>query len=149
MKLRHILRLLAVVGISALSSAQVDPRERYGTYLGGSNTDCFDMFLDNCPTVGHNYSPASTSSTAVMIDKSGFIYVAGMTDAVDFPTTPSAYRRTVHYADNSFGDQVSADSFLTNSRLRGPWFGLRTWDSMRKFWRSGLIRREISTWRGM
>ena len=113
MKLRHILRLLAVVGISALSSAQVDPRERYGTYLGGSNTDCFDMFLDNCPTVGHNYSPASTSSTAVMIDKSGFIYVAGMTDAVDFPTTPSAYRRTVHYADNSFGDQVSADSFLT------------------------------------
>jgi len=107
-----ILSFLVLLALPALS--QLDPRERYGTYLGGSLQDCYDQYYqNNCLAAGHNYSPAGTAATAIAIDKQGYIYVAGWTSATDFPTTAGAYRRTVNYADNSFGDLYSVDSFLS------------------------------------
>src|SRR5438067_2179784 len=100
-----ILSFLVLLTLPAVG--QLDPRERYGTYLGGSLTDCYSSFPNNCVdstgqvTAGHHYSPSDTSATAVAIDRQGNVYVAGYTNAVDFPTTTGVYDRKVHYADDS------------------------------------------------
>src|SRR5207249_3525492 len=114
-----VLPLLAIVSLSVHSSAQLDPRERYGTYLGGSKADCFNSSFPDCGSFGLNYSHASTSATAVAVDGSGNIYVAGTTDAVDFPTTSGAYRRTANYQSDGFNSLLSKDSFAMKFNANG------------------------------
>src|SRR5207249_1742922 len=112
MKLHHSLPFLVVVCVSILSSAQLDPRERYGTYLGGSKSHCLDPSLAMCAGADV-YAPASNYVTAVAVDTFGNVYVAGATDAVDFPTTTGAYHRTVNVSNDDFGASHSDDTFIT------------------------------------
>jgi hypothetical protein len=63
--------------LSTVSPAQTTartPRVDFATYLGGSS----DTFV-----------------AGVAVDKSGYIYVTGGTEASDFPTTAGAYRRSL------------------------------------------------------
>jgi len=110
--MKYFLAPVLVVLFSLPLTAQLDPRVRYGTYLGGSLADCYDSFLDNCANAGHNYFPANSGASVVTMDKQGNIFVAGGTSAVDFPTTAGAYRRTPGYMNNGFGDLFSSDSFV-------------------------------------
>jgi len=104
--------LLLTLLFAVQAFGQLDPRVRYGTYLGSSLADCYEPFLNNCDQVGHNYFPANSGASVVTMDKQGNIFVAGGTSAVDFPTTPGAYRRTAGYMNNGFGDLFSSDSFV-------------------------------------
>ena len=54
----------------------------YSTYLGGANEDISFN--------GNNEDNAS----AVALDSAGNIYIAGLTNSTDFPTTDNAYRKT-------------------------------------------------------
>jgi hypothetical protein len=68
----RVLFIFLLVGFSAASAATATvPKVQYSTYLSGSQ---FSII---------------TASTA---DANGFQYVAGVTLAADFPTTPGAYR---------------------------------------------------------
>jgi uncharacterized repeat protein (TIGR01451 family) len=114
-----VLPLLAVVCLSVQSLAQLDPRERYGTYLGGSKADCVNDRALECGTAAHNYFPATNYASAVAVDSSGNVYVAGYTDAVDFPTTSGAYRRTANYQSDGFNSLLSKDSFAMKFNANG------------------------------
>jgi uncharacterized repeat protein (TIGR01451 family) len=123
MKLRHVLPLLAVMCVPILSLAQLDPRERYGTFLGGSKNECIantagDARCANGQLLAN--APATTRATAVTVDNSGNIYVAGFTDAIDFPTTTGAYRRTAAF-NSSHGCCISYsdDTFVTKFSSSG------------------------------
>src|SRR4029077_11588685 len=114
-----VLTLLTLVCLSIDSSAQLDPRERYGTYLGGSKADCVNDRALECGTAAHNYFPATNYASAVAVDGSGNVYVAGYTDAVDFPTTSGAYRRTANYQSDGFNSLFSKDSFAMKFDANG------------------------------
>jgi hypothetical protein len=43
--------LTAILLLSFVSANAQDPRERYGTYFGGSKADCFD-YSSNLPAMG-------------------------------------------------------------------------------------------------
>ena len=62
--------------------AKLDPDGRliYSTFLGGA----VDLYGVAATTIGR----------AIAVDQAGAVYVAGHTDAVDFPTTPGAFQRT-------------------------------------------------------
>src|SRR5437868_1761890 len=109
MNFRHLLPLAAVISIPVLLSAQLDPRERYGTYVGGGVQREFNA---NCPSCPPTDTPASTTADRVVVDSAGNIYVAGHTSAIDFPTTSGAYRTTIHYYCARSGTCGSADAFL-------------------------------------
>jgi uncharacterized repeat protein (TIGR01451 family) len=109
--------LISAFILSTLAAfAQLDPRERYGSFLGGGTAACYDPSLDGaCPTFNpYSYFPAHTSVTAVVVDSLGNTFVAGITDAIDFPTTTGAYRRKVTYvgAPGHGNATLSDDSFL-------------------------------------
>ena len=122
MKLRHVLPLLFVVCISIFSLAQLDPRERYGTFLGGGVAREFN---NNCPTFCPTDTPASTVADRVVVDTAGNIYVAGHTNAIDFPTTSGAYRTQVNFACDRSGTCSSSDGFVTKFNASGQ----RVWST--------------------
>jgi uncharacterized repeat protein (TIGR01451 family) len=101
--------------------SQLDPRERYGTFLGGSQATCNDYssnFL--CDGQESTTTPASTNVTAVTVDNYGNTYVAGDTTAVDFPTTSGAYSRTVTYATLGYdAATVSSATFAAKFSANG------------------------------
>src|SRR5207237_784626 len=67
----------------------IDPVLQYSTYLAGSFTNCNDPDCPS-PTI-----PASDSGRAIALDSSRHAYVAGNTDAADFPTTSNAFIKSV------------------------------------------------------
>jgi len=111
--MKYVVAFLLALLLALPLAAQLDPRERYGTFLGGSQATCNDYssnFL--CDGQESTTTPASTNITAVTVDSSGNTYVAGDTTAVDFPTTPGAYSRTVTYATVGYDAQtVSSATF--------------------------------------
>src|SRR5436305_1355088 len=112
--LTYVVVLVASTLWTVPSQAQLDARERYGTYLGGSQAQCIDYAANNaCNGAPSSITPANTEVTAVTVDGSGNIYVAGDTNAMDFPTTSGAYSRTVAvevpYYD---GPTLSSDTFV-------------------------------------
>jgi len=96
-----VFSLLAVVYLSIHSLAQLDPRERYGTYLGGTTSYVFDQDF------GESHPPASTATTAATVDSAGNICVSGATSATDFPTTSDAYRRVANISFDDFNGKHS------------------------------------------
>jgi uncharacterized repeat protein (TIGR01451 family) len=110
--------VLAAVCWSVSSQAQVDPRERYGTYLGGSIArETFGCYPDPaCPPTD---SPAGTAIDRVIVDGAGNTYVAGRTSAIDFPTTVGAYRRTANFACQRSSTCDSSDGFLAKFDASG------------------------------
>ena len=79
----------------------IDPTLAYGTYIDGTDFD--------------NY-------VGMQVDAAGFVYVLGITDSADFPTTPGAYKRTINSTLNSqtFVSKLSQDgSFLVWSTITG------------------------------
>ena len=79
----------------------IDPTLAYGTYIDGTD---FDSYL------------------GMQVDAAGFVYVLGVTDSADFPTTPGAYRRAINSTLNSqtFVSKLSQDgSFLVWSTIIG------------------------------
>jgi len=110
--MKYTVALLLTFLFSLPLAAQLDPRERYGTYLGGGVAKCFDYNYNySCNGALSSTGPATTRVSAVTVDASGNIYVAGDTTAADFPTTASAYSKTVAYTTNSHGPSLSNDSF--------------------------------------
>jgi hypothetical protein len=67
----------------------------YSTYLGGSNVD------------GPNWA------SSVALDNLGNVYLAGETEATDFPTTPGAYQVT-NKAANNLGVNAFVSKFAFN-----------------------------------
>jgi hypothetical protein len=63
----------------------------YSTFIGGATT---------------NQSPVSTSANAIAVDSEGNAYIAGATNATDFPTTTNAYSKT---PGAGFFAELSAD----------------------------------------
>jgi hypothetical protein len=89
--------IFLLVALSAASAATATvPKLQYSTYLSGSH---FSII---------------TASTA---DANGFQYVAGVTLAADFPTTPGAYRRTASAA--GFSSTGFSTMFVTKLNRSG------------------------------
>jgi uncharacterized repeat protein (TIGR01451 family) len=110
------LALLLSFFFSLPLAAQLDPRERYGTYLGGAIARIYHAI---CNPACYTNFPADTTVDRVVADSGGNVYVAGHTTAIDFPTTTGAYRRSVHYAANSAGDSYSSDAFVAKFNSSG------------------------------
>jgi hypothetical protein len=77
----------------------------YSTYLGGSGMD---------------------EGTGIALDASSNAYVVGITDSIDFPTTPGAFQTTTYGAKgNIFVSKLSLGAFagpgpVTTANLNGP-----------------------------
>jgi len=130
--MKHLVCSVLIVLFSLPVLAALDPRERYGTFLGGSKNECQantsgDIRCPNGQLV--SYSSATTKATAVTTDAAGNIYVAGYTDAIDFPTTAGAFDRTVAftgthiccvaYSDDTFLMKFNASGQLVWSTYLG------------------------------
>jgi uncharacterized repeat protein (TIGR01451 family) len=116
--MKYALALLLTFLFSLPLAAQLDPRERYGTYFGGSIArETYGCYPDpQCPPTD---SPASTAIDRVIVDPAGNTYVAGRTSAIDFPTTVGAYHRVVSYACSRSGTCDSNDGFLAKFDANG------------------------------
>jgi len=79
----------------------IDPTLAYGTYIDGTD---FDGYM------------------GMQVDSAGFVYVFGVTDSTDFPTTPGAFKRANNNTLDSqaFVSKLSQDgSFLVWSTIIG------------------------------
>jgi len=93
-----------------------DIRVRIGTYFGGGVAREFNA---NCTTPCNSDSQASTSVDRVVVDATGNIFVAGTTNAIDFPVTTSAFSKTVNYTCNRSGTCDSSDGFVAKFNSAG------------------------------
>ena len=93
----------------------------YSTLLGGSAVNCFGG--SHC--VGKN---ASTTVTAIAVDRNGIVTVAGATNAMNFPVSAGAIQsicRCQEYANNGFVTRLNADGtgVIWSTFLGGTWYG--------------------------
>jgi len=77
----------------------------YSTYLGGSGQSIY-IFADS-------------EGTGIAVDPDGFAYVTGWTSALDFPTTPAAFRTTTQTPDAFVTKLNQAGSALVYSTYVG------------------------------
>jgi len=115
-RLWYLVSLSALTFLGITAQAQLDPREAYGTYLGGGVQREFNQ---NCPTPCNADTPASTVADRVFVDSGGNIYVAGHTTAIDFPVTSGAYRTKISFRCDRSGDCDSEDFFIIKFNSSG------------------------------
>jgi uncharacterized repeat protein (TIGR01451 family) len=138
----RVLPLLLVMACwSLIASAQLDPRERYGTFLGGGVAAERDLnCYPGCPDVT---SPATTAADRVVVDISGNTYVVGHTNSRDFPTTSGAYRTTVNFFCGHSGTCNSEDTFVikfnsSGQRVWATYLGISSNSILSSPWALGL-----------
>jgi uncharacterized repeat protein (TIGR01451 family) len=109
--------LIAVVCWALSAQSQLDPRERYGTFLGGS----VQGSTAGCPpdVCGFTKSPGTTEIARVVVDAVGNIYVAGHTSSMDFPTTSGAYHRSAYILCDHYNYCNSDDTFVAKFSAAG------------------------------
>jgi len=67
--MRYGFTLLLTLLFSLPMFSQLDPRQRYGTYLGGSQATCVDNASnDNCNGAPSSTTPATNQLTAVTVE---------------------------------------------------------------------------------
>jgi len=116
LKMTYALVLVASVFWGVCSQAQLDPRERYGTYIGGGVAREFN---GNCPDQCPSTFPADTVADRVTVDSAGNVFVAGHTTAIDFPVTSGAYRTTPTYVCGRSGTCDSSSVFIIKFNSSG------------------------------
>jgi uncharacterized protein (TIGR03437 family) len=84
----------------------------WSTALGGTQSVC--MAENNCPlsTPFSQLIPETEGAAAIFVDSSGSVYLAGITNDVDFPVTAGAFQTacTCHNLEtNGFVSKLSAD----------------------------------------
>lgn len=90
----------------------------WGTFLGGHGPACAYLLNLSCAPVGGiplapNGPAENEQGTAIAVDAASNVYLAGITDAADFPITTGAfqtkYADTTGKADQGFVAKLSAD----------------------------------------
>jgi hypothetical protein len=146
--MRYILALFFLFLFSLPIHGALDPRERYGTFLGGGHNKCVantsgDLRCADGQLV--SYGPATTIATAVTTDAAGNVYVAGYTDAVDFPTTTGAYSRSAaligtHICCLALSDDTFVMKFNASGQLVwSTYLNLPTNGTQTPFNRPGIV----------
>ena len=94
----HLVRNIATFSLDRYDHHRdlvIDPKLVWSTYLGGAQGV-------NDPFAG--YFGGTETGNAVAVDVSGNVYVAGMTESLDFPTTTGAYQRSISLGCSPHGD---------------------------------------------